>query len=103
MGTHMSTRFKQIKNMKLTKKDKEHLYKLGHSLEEVKQIEHCIRHTSYLNEECKKISRKVAIERIGRECWLNGISRSAFHWTSTQVNNDTNEIVYFDSSAFFIN
>ena len=89
--------------MKLTLKDKAYLYNNGYSLEDVKQIECCIRHTIYYDKEDKCISRKKAIEILGREKWLSGMSRSSFHWSAVRINEDTNEEVYFDSSAFFKN
>jgi hypothetical protein len=85
--------------MKLTKTDKELLTKWGCPKEDFKQIEKATTKTVYeLNDE--KISCEKAIEVLGREEFLSGISRSAFHWSSAR-NNDKGETVFFDSSKLF--
>lgn len=85
--------------MKLTKTDKELLIKWGHKEDDIKQIEKATTKTTYeLNNE--KISRERAIELLGREEYLSGISRSAFHWSSVR-NTNNGETVYFDSSKLF--
>ena len=89
--------------MKLTKKDKEYLYNIGHSMEDVHHIEQCIRYTKYKDENGKLISRKTAIEKLGRETWLNGVSRSSFHWSAYKQNEDDTQGVYFDSRDYFLN
>jgi hypothetical protein len=50
-------------------------------------------------EDIKKISQEKALEILGREEYLSGISRSAFHWSAVRDNNG--ETVYFDSSKLF--
>jgi hypothetical protein len=85
--------------MKLTKTDKELLTKWGYPEEDMNQIEEATTKTVYeLND--KKISCKKALEVLGREEFLSGISRSAFHWSSAR-NNEKGETVYFDSSKLF--
>lgn len=51
--------------------------------------------------EKKVISRKVAICLLGRETWLSGLVRSAFHWTSTRTLGDGRRCIMFDSSKLF--
>ena len=85
--------------MKLTKEDKKLLKDWGYPDEDLAQIERATTKTIYLvNDE--KISRDKAIEILGRETYLNGLSRSAFHWNCGREN--TNGVyVHFDSSKLF--
>lgn len=48
----------------------------------------------------KRISEKKALEVLGREQFLHGLCRSAFHWTAT-CENGKREIVSFDSRGYF--
>ena len=80
--------------MKLSKKDKEYLISIGVPETNFLQIEEAMSCTKY-EVNGKKISRKAAIEYLGKETYLSGINRSAFHWTAMR------EGVYFDSSALF--
>lgn len=80
--------------MKLTKKDKEYLLSVGVAEDDFPQMEEAMSCTKYeLNG--KKIQRKTAIEYLGRETYLSGISRSAFHYTAYR------DGVLFDSSDLF--
>lgn len=84
--------------MKLTKKDKQLITSWGYPEEDLKQIEEATSKTKYeLDNE--RISRSKEIEVLGRETYLNGICRSAFHWSAVRDNN--NQHVYFDSSKLF--
>ena len=92
--------------MKLTKNDKRLLNQWGCPCSYYPQIERamnaCI--TIYKIETEKrtgKISRDEAIKVLGRERWLSGIARSAFHWSATRRSDDEKTIVYFDSSKLF--
>lgn len=49
----------------------------------------------------KRISKTEAIRILGREGWLSGLSRSAFHWMATRELDDNRSQVYFDSSKLF--
>lgn len=42
-----------------------------------------------------------AIDLLGRETFLSGISRSAFHWTCSRENPTTGVEIFFDSSILF--
>lgn len=84
--------------MKLTKMDRELLIKWGYREEDLNQIEEATTKTVY-EMNGKKISQKKALEVLGREEYLSGISRSAFHWSSARNNNG--DTVYFDSSKLF--
>ena len=87
--------------MTLTKEDKEWLVSLGHREYDLPQIEaalHAKRTTYSLNG--KPINRAQAVRLLGREHYLTGISRSAFHYTAAQTA-ETGETVYFDSYGLF--
>ena len=94
--------------MKLTKRDKEFLrteyYEDDKSIE---QIERAISKTVFIlcdqnQKALKKIGIRKVIELLGREEFLSGMDRSAFHWSSYRVAADEKYGIYFDSSASFI-
>ena len=93
--------------MKLTNKDKEILRQFGDEEADFEQIERAIGKTTYTLWSIKngknvgtKITAKKAIELLGREKFLSGISRSAFHWSAGQDTDDGREIC-FNSSRLF--
>lgn len=83
--------------MKLTKEDREWLMSLGHSECDLPQIEDALHagRTTY-SLDGRPISRAQTVQLLGRESYLAGISRSAFHYTAAQPT-ETGETVYFDS------
>ena len=93
--------------MKLTKADKEILLKMSVPANDFQQIESASRKTKYSLSKCgigygeKKISEKEAMEILGRELFLSGLRRSAFHWSAVRIDNAGINKVFFDSSAFF--
>ena len=90
--------------MKLTKEDKALLTAWGHKEEDLKQIERATTKTTYelssggINR--GKISLTEVLDILGREKYLSGISRSAFHWSACREN-EKGQRVYFDSSKLF--
>ena len=112
-----------MKPMKLTETDKKQLKENGYVESDFPQIERAMQKskTTYKVVDIKTgdkkiISREKAIEILGRETWLSGISRSAFHWTATRdnmrgyfkpksadyvVTQMPTQIVHFDSSNLF--
>ena len=87
--------------MKLTSNDKGMLRKWGFSDQDFAQIEEALQKskTKYkLGSD--PISREEAIVILGREAFLSGISRSAYHFTAARQTPD-GKIVYFDSSNLF--
>ena len=112
-----------MKPMKLTETDKKQLKENGYVESDFPQIERAMQKSktkySTVNIQTGKketISRERAIEILGRETWLSGISRSAFHWTATRdnmrgyfkpksadyvVTQMPTQIVHFDSSNLF--
>lgn len=87
--------------MELTKNDKELLKSWGYENEDIKQIERAtgVRFTKYKVDN-KEISIDEAITLLGREEFLSGISRSAFHWSSARTTKN-GKTVLFDSSRLF--
>lgn len=85
--------------MKLTSEDKKLLKSWGYKSSDFAQIERATNKTEYeLNDE--KISLTEALEVLGRETYLSGISRSAFHWSAGREN-EKGQMVHFDSSKLF--
>lgn len=92
--------------MKLTEKDKKYLQSIGYAPSDFPQIEAAARHTTYERGREEpgtvnvKISQNEAIQLLGREKFLSGLSRSAFHWSALQeIENGEN--IYYDSSRLF--
>ena len=84
-------------DMKLTEGDKQLLRSWNFEEREFAQIEEAFSasKTKYsLNG--KRISRQKAIELLGREGYLSGIARSAFHYTAARET-QTGDCVIFDS------
>ena len=87
--------------MKLTNADKEMILKNGYTEKDFPQIESAMlkKNTKYeLND--KPISREEAISLLGREKYISGICRSAFHASAVRETSD-NKLVYFDSYNLF--
>ena len=92
--------------MKLTKQDKEYLKRLGFENRNFSQIEQATGKTIYTlcDESAGKetqINTADAIEMLGRETYLSGISRSAFHCSAVRETGIKGIYVYFDSSKLF--
>jgi len=109
--------------MKLTNEDKKQLKENGYTENDFPQIERAMQKskTTYeafdiKTEKSEKISREQAIKILGRDVWLSGISRSAFHWTAVRdnmrgyfkpksadyvVTQEPTHTVHFDSSKLF--
>jgi hypothetical protein len=85
--------------MKLTNKDKEMLINWGYKEEDLNQIERATTKTTY-EMNGKKISINEALNVLGRETFLSGISRSAFHWSAGREDGK-GQTVYFNSSKLF--
>ncbi len=85
--------------MKLTENDKVLLRSWNFSESDIAQIEEATGKTVYTLDG-RRISAKRAIELLGREAYLSGISRSAFHFSSVRLTCEGDEI-FFDSSRLF--
>jgi hypothetical protein len=92
-------RRKAGKNMKLTSEDKKLLTEWGYPEEDFNQIERATTKTTYESNR-NKVTADEAINILGREDYLSGIARSAFHWSACRESK-TGQTVYFDSSRLF--
>lgn len=88
--------------MKLIESDKKLLKKWGVQEKDFPQIEEAFQKSKTKYElGSVPISRDKAIQVLGRERYLSGIARSAFHFTAAREVPMSGEVVYFDSSALF--
>lgn len=90
-----------MKKFVLTQSDKEYLLKHGETSEDFNQIQNGI-NVGIFEYKNKKISYKKAIELVGRDVFLSGASRAAFHWSSSRETLDGGEYVSFDFSNLFL-
>lgn len=88
--------------MRLRDKDKSFLQEIGYSAYEFQQIEYAMRagKTRYYEDDVL-ISREEAIRILGRERYISGVARSAFHGSSLRFSETQEQSVYFDSSRMF--
>lgn len=100
--------------MKLTDEDKKFLREMYDETEErnLKQIEDCSKKTrftlvdttnhksSFLWYTAKEISEKEAINLLGRETFLSGMERAAFHRSAIRYLPNTNEKIWVSFSSF---
>ena len=99
--------------MKLTDTDKQYLLEKVYGgikqtfEEDLPQIEEAADVTTYTlykgDKSDGRISRTKAIALCGREGWLSGLSRAAFHWTACRqvLANPDHAYVMFDSRKLF--
>lgn len=85
--------------MILTNEDKQFLIECGYEKEDFNQIARAISKTSY-EYKGEKITAEKAMAIVGREAFLSGIARSAFHFTASREDKN-GERVYFDSKSLF--
>lgn len=93
--------------MKLTESDKRYLVNIGHEEKDFAQIEEALsaRTTTYelnkvIGHKLRDVSREEAISLLGRNLYLSGIARSAFHGTAIREN-EQGDRVLFDSTKLF--
>jgi hypothetical protein len=88
---------------RLSKKQKEYFLSIGHPVKDLLQLNRAINISTFKlevkGENKGFITKDKAIEMLGEETFLSGISRSAFHYTSVRENNFVS--IYFDSSKLF--
>ena len=95
--------------MKLTNKDKKYLLSIGYSENDFEQIGNIAKYTKYemFTKEDESIvttiTQKKAIELLGRNTFLSGLGRTAFHQSAVRFNNDDTICVLFDGNKFFNN
>lgn len=86
--------------MELTAKDKKTLLEHGYLKSDMKQLEEAAARCEYVNNKNDRyVSAELVIRMLGREIWLSGLGRAAFHWTCTRENNGHS--VHFDCSRMF--
>ena len=94
--------------MKFTEEHKKILREFGHPEKDMWQLEEATKngntvYTLRSNDhsvKTRRISTKECIELLGIRGFLSGISRAAFHWTSSREVDDALTIS-FDSSKLF--
>lgn len=101
--------------MKFTNKDMETLLKIygGNKKileEDLPQMEQAADVTTYTfgknsdGSDERIITRLGVVRKIGRQAWISGLARSAFHCTAMRYVDDSDEsrgFVYFDSHNLF--
>ena len=87
--------------MRLTDSDKECLKAWGYPEQDMKQIEEAMRKTVYKINHKRRISAQKASKLLGRENYLSGLSRSAFHRSASRDIGSSGNVVSFDSSRLF--
>lgn len=94
--------------MKLTKQDKELLASWGERSNDIAQIERAsksdILELKLENLETgkrRKIGQKEAIKILGRETFLSGLSRAAFHYSSSRNSEDDKFRISFYCGKLF--
>lgn len=95
--------------MKLTNKDKKYLLSIGYTENDLEQISSIAKYTKYEMFTKKDesivttITQKKAIELLGRNNFLSGLGRTAFHHSAVRYNDEGTIYVVFDGSKFFKN
>ena len=95
----------------LTQEDISLLKSWNYPDEDIPQIERnahaCVYTVFYkvpADQKSKRISRKKALEVLGRENFLSGLARSAFHWSAVREGDKINAsetAVLFDARKLF--
>jgi len=87
--------------------DKKLLLSWGHPESDLEQLEYAFYHAQCFcyNGECEvRIPRGVALERLGREKFMSGISRCAFHGTASRsIDDEGAESIMFDFMELYKN
>lgn len=81
--------------MELTEKDKQTLSRYGYTGGDMPQIQSAAARCRYEDRDGNRLTAEETIKRIGREMWLSGLGRAAFHWTCER------DGVHFDCSVIF--
>ena len=89
--------FKPRTPFALTEKDRDNLLNWGYAPSDLAQIEECANKSVYVLDMKESIPLEKVLELLDRDTFLSGISRSAFHWTSTRETPDGTHSVFFES------
>lgn len=84
--------------VKLTKKDKEFLKKIGYLEMDFNQIEKA--NYKYYIEYNQRISEEEALKKLGRNRWLSGVGRACFHTSAVRECKRGSETIYIKSDTF---
>ena len=88
--------------MKLTDSDKSLLTGLGYEEKDMDQIEQAIGKTVFLLNFESRISSGQALSLLGREKFLSGMGRCAFHRSAVRsIGDSLEDHIYFDASGLF--
>lgn len=95
--------------MKLTKTDKGYLRSIGYAecdFEQIEDVAKYIKYEMFTKEDesiVTRITQKKAIEILGRNTFLSGLGRTAFHRSAVRYNDEGTIYVYFDGDKYFKN
>lgn len=84
--------------VKLTKKDKEFLKKIGYLEMDFNQMEKA--NYKYYTEDNQRIGEKEALKKLGRDRWLSGIGRACFHASAVRECKRGSKTIYINSDTF---
>ena len=95
--------------MKLTNKDKKYLLSIGYTENDFEQISNIAKYTKYemFTKEDEsivtRITQRECIKLLGRNTFLSGLGRTAFHRSAVRYNDEGTIYVGFDCNNFFKN
>lgn len=95
--------------MKLTNKDKKYLLSIGYTENDFEQISNIAKYTKYemITREDEsivtRITQRECIKLLGRNTFLSGLGRTAFHRSAVRYNDEGTIYVGFDCNNFFNN
>ena len=85
--------------MKFNENDVKYLLSIGYANRDITQIKSVKRTVKLTDENGKNISQDKAVELIGREQFLSGLGRAAFHCSACREID--NHLIYFDAYHYF--
>ena len=93
--------------MKLTNKDKKYLLSIGYTESDFEQIGNIAKYTKYemFTKEDESIvttiTQRECIKLLGRNTFLSGLGRTAFHRSAVRFNDDDTIYVIFEDKKYF--
>lgn len=95
--------------MKLTNKDKKYLLSIGYTENDFEQIGNIAKYTKYdmITREDEsivtRITQRECIKLLGRNTFLSGLGRTAFHRSAVRYDDNDTLFVLFDANKYFNN